>query len=484
MPLPKLKDITWVTTDCYGTLIDWEKGILESFHREAKRDGFSFEEEPFMNRFFEVQAEIIRGSYELYAEVLRRAAVKAAKEIGWELEPSRAQFLPDSVPQWAPFREANAAMDRLRKRYEVGIVSNIDDKLLGVSRRHLRTELDLVVTAQQVRSYKPDPAHFKECARRIGGKKGWLHIASGYETDVAPALKMNVPVIWVNRSGEKLEGRKAPSATVKNLRDAAKRLGAGAEALPGDPADRAMVARAHERFAAERRRAKHQARAHGREGALPNLIIIGGLKCGTTSLHHYLNLHPEIAMSRPKELNFFVSELNWPLGRDWYAGHFDPSARIRGESSPHYTNRPSFNGVPGRMRELLGSDVRLVYVVRDPIDRMLSHYLHNVGGGYEDRSLADALSDPESSLRRPQPLLLPGGPLPRGVRGREGSDRRPRGAEGRRDRARCAASSSSLAWTRISLRSSSSASGRPAWRRPAAGSASWTGRSGSPACER
>ena len=158
-----------------------------------------------------------------------------------------------------------------------------------------------------------------------------------------------------------------------------------------------MVARAHERFAAERRRAKHQARAHGREGALPNLIIIGGLKCGTTSLHHYLNLHPEIAMSRPKELNFFVSELNWPLGRDWYAGHFDPSARIRGESSPHYTNRPSFNGVPGRMRELLGSEVRLAYVVRNPIDRMLSHYLHNVGGGYDDRSLVDALSDPESS---------------------------------------------------------------------------------------
>ena len=226
MPLPKLKDITWVTTDCYGTLIDWEKGILESFRREAKRDGFSFEEEPFMNRFFEIQAEIIRGSYELYAEVLRRAAVRTAKEIGWELEPSRAQFLPDSVPQWAPFREANAAMDRLAKRYQIGIVSNIDDKLLGVSRRHLRTELDLVVTAQQVRSYKPEPVHFKECARRIGGKKGWIHICSSYQTDVAPLLKMNVPVIWVNRHGEKLDGRKAPSATVKTLRDAAKKLGA------------------------------------------------------------------------------------------------------------------------------------------------------------------------------------------------------------------------------------------------------------------
>jgi len=166
------------------------------------------------------------GSYELYAEVLRRAAVQAAEEIDWTIEPSRAQFLPDSVAAWPAFREANAAMDRLRERYEIGIISNVDDKLLGISRRHLRTELDLVVTAQQVRSYKPDPTHLRECARRIGGKKGWVHIASGYESDIGPALKLNVPVIWVNRNGEKLEGRKAPDATVKNIRDAAAKLGA------------------------------------------------------------------------------------------------------------------------------------------------------------------------------------------------------------------------------------------------------------------
>jgi hypothetical protein len=155
-----------------------------------------------------------------------------------------------------------------------------------------------------------------------------------------------------------------------------------------------MVARAHERFAAERRRAR---RARRRPGALPNLIIIGGLKCGTTSLHHYLNLHPQIAMSRPKELNFFVAELNWPLGRDWYAAHFDPDSQVRGESSPHYTNRPAFGGVAQRMREVLGSELRLIYVVRDPIDRMLSHYLHNLGGGYDDRPLTEALADPDSS---------------------------------------------------------------------------------------
>jgi 2-haloacid dehalogenase len=226
MPLPRLKDINWVTSDCYGTLIDWDKGILEAFRKEADRDGFSFDEEPFMNRFFEVQQEVMSGSYELYAEVLRRAAVKVAGEFGWELEPSRAQFLPDSVAYWLPYREANPAMDRLKGRYDIGIVSNIDDKLLGISRRHLRTDLDLVVTAQQVRSYKPDPAHFRECARRIGGKKGWVHITSGYYADVAPLLKMNVPVIWVNRKGERLEGRKPPTTEVRNFRDAAKKLGA------------------------------------------------------------------------------------------------------------------------------------------------------------------------------------------------------------------------------------------------------------------
>ena len=227
MPLPSLKNIEWVTTDCYGTLIDWEKGIAEACAKEAEKDGFSFDTEPFLARFFEVQAEIMSGSYELYAEVLRRTIIKVAGEIGWEVEPSRAQFLPDSVAYWLPFRESNAAMDRLGKKYNVGIVSNIDDKMLGISRRHLRTELDLVVTAQQVRSYKPDEVHFKECARRIGSKKGLLHIGCDYDTDIAPCLKVRIPVIWVNRHGEKLAGRKKPALEVKSFREAVKKLGAG-----------------------------------------------------------------------------------------------------------------------------------------------------------------------------------------------------------------------------------------------------------------
>lgn len=224
MPIPK--QIKWVTMNCYGALIDRDKGAVEAFRKEADRDGFTFDEKELLGHFHDIQREIMQGSYELYAEVLRRTAIETAKRLGWDLEPSRAQFLPDSIAWWPPYREANAAMERLRKKYPIGIISNIDDKLLGVSRRHLRTDLDIVVTAQQVRSYKPDPAHFKECARRIGGKRGWVHIGSDYETDVEPLIKMKVPVIWLNRSGEDLDKRRKPTEEVRTLRDATKLLGA------------------------------------------------------------------------------------------------------------------------------------------------------------------------------------------------------------------------------------------------------------------
>ena len=225
MPLPK--DIQFITFDCYGTLIDWETGVYEAFQKEADRDGFTIDRDVLVPRFIEIQRKIQSGSYELYAEVLRRTAVQVAEELEWGLESSRSQFLPDSVPYWQPFRETNAQLERFAKKYELGILSNIDDKLLGATRRHFRSDFDLVVTAQQVRSYKPDPAHFKECARRIDKrKKNWVHIASGYQTDVEPCLKSKIPVIWVNRHGEALEsGQKKPTEEVKTFRDAAKLLG-------------------------------------------------------------------------------------------------------------------------------------------------------------------------------------------------------------------------------------------------------------------
>jgi 2-haloacid dehalogenase/putative hydrolase of the HAD superfamily len=224
MALPK--DIQWVTFDVYGTLIDWENGVYDAFQAEAARTDFTLpDKNSLLEIFLRHQQEFKSGSYELYAEVLRRTALAMAEEIEWDLEPSRTNFLPNSVERWKPYREVNAALDRLAKKFNVGLVANIDDKLLVMSRRHLRADFDIVVTAQQVRAYKPDPAHFKECGRRIGGKKGWIHVGSSYYYDVEPALKHKLPTIWLNRKGEKLGPKdKKPDVTVKNLRDVANLL--------------------------------------------------------------------------------------------------------------------------------------------------------------------------------------------------------------------------------------------------------------------
>ena len=151
------------------------RGVLEGGRARRLHDRHATSSIPL---FHETQKEIEGGSYELYAEVLRRTAVQIAKRLGWPLEPSRSGFLPDSVQRWPAFRETNPQLKKFVKKFEIGLISNVDDKLLGQTRRHIPHDYELVVTAQQVRSYKPDPAHFKEFARRIGGKKGWVHVAS------------------------------------------------------------------------------------------------------------------------------------------------------------------------------------------------------------------------------------------------------------------------------------------------------------------
>jgi hypothetical protein len=166
------------------------------------------------------------------------------------------------------------------------------------------------------------------------------------------------------------------------------------QTLPPDPADKAMCDRARERYTADRK--SRFRRRRKRHAALPNLIIIGGLKCGTTSIHHYLGLHPQIQMSKPKELNFFTRELNWDLGLDWYASRFDDRFQVRGESSPHYTNLPRFESAAGRIHEHC-PDARLLYMVRDPIKRILSHWVHASGAGYETGDMVEVLSQAETS---------------------------------------------------------------------------------------
>jgi hypothetical protein len=123
---------------------------------------------------------------------------------------------------------------------------------------------------------------------------------------------------------------------------------------------------------------------------LPNLIVVGAAKCGTTSLHSYLSLHPDIAMSAKKELNFFVRD-DWRNDIEWYAAQF-PDAPVRGESSPGYTMAPYLPPTAARIHELV-PDARLVYLVRHPVDRAVANYVEFVMHRLEQRPVDVALTD-------------------------------------------------------------------------------------------
>jgi hypothetical protein len=134
-------------------------------------------------------------------------------------------------------------------------------------------------------------------------------------------------------------------------------------------------------------------------GALPTVIVIGAQKSGTSALHAYLGLHPEVSISSPKELDFFIAERNWPRGLDWYRSHFDADRPVRGESSPNYTAYPIWKDVPERMATVV-PDAKLVYLVRDPLDRIASHWIHNWALRREMRAPEAAIRDDPIYLTR------------------------------------------------------------------------------------
>ena len=123
---------------------------------------------------------------------------------------------------------------------------------------------------------------------------------------------------------------------------------------------------------------------------LPDFVVIGAMKAGTTSLHYYLSLHPEIEMSREKEPTFFTDEGAWDKGLDWYAGQFAGDGRLLGEASPDYTKSPRHSGVAERLHALL-PDAKLIYLVRDPIERLISHYVDAYSFGRVHAPLEKAL---------------------------------------------------------------------------------------------
>lgn len=127
---------------------------------------------------------------------------------------------------------------------------------------------------------------------------------------------------------------------------------------------------------------------------LPNLVVIGAMKGGTTSLHRYLDAHPQIAMSSRKELSFFIANgarARWQQGLEWYGRQFAPDVPVRGESTPGYTKHPQFPGVPERMVSVV-PHARLVYVLRDPVERAVSHHTHLYASARVGSSLGEMLA--------------------------------------------------------------------------------------------
>ena len=192
-----------ITFDCYGTLIDWEAGIGTAFQKAAGEDGVRFDESRIIETYAASERAVEAGEYQSYRIVLRESAARTAHALGWPRGRERCGFLAESLPSWLPFPDTNPSLQRLRELgITLGILSNVDDDLLEGTRRHFPVNFDIIVTAQQVKSYKPGRAHFEEARRKIGNRR-WLHAAQSNFHDIVPANAFGIPTAWINRHAQK-----------------------------------------------------------------------------------------------------------------------------------------------------------------------------------------------------------------------------------------------------------------------------------------
>jgi 2-haloalkanoic acid dehalogenase type II len=211
------RNYDYVTFDCYGTLIDWRTGISEAFMHAAHEDGIPLNAADVLRHYNAIEPIVERERYRIYRDVLTETAARVAHALGWPLAYERGTFLVSSLPSWKPFSDTNAALERLRAAgYRLGILSNTDDDLLAATRRHFTVGFDLVVTAQQVGSYKPAPGHFLAAKQWIGDAR-WLHAAESNFHDIVPTNAMGVPNAWVNRNRETPLPNGTPTYEVRDM---------------------------------------------------------------------------------------------------------------------------------------------------------------------------------------------------------------------------------------------------------------------------
>ena len=213
-----------ITFDCYGTLIDWEAGILGALRPILSAHRAPLPEREILRLYGEIEALEESGPYRGYREILRSVVRGFGGRLGFEPSEDEAQSLPDSLAEWRPFPDTVPALRRLKSRFQLGIISNIDDDLFSPTLRRLEVDFDYLTTAAQARAYKPSPEIFRLAEKRMAARPGeWLHAAQSVYHDVCPARSLGLPTVWVNRrsahpdAGAVRPASASPDCEVPNL---------------------------------------------------------------------------------------------------------------------------------------------------------------------------------------------------------------------------------------------------------------------------
>jgi 2-haloacid dehalogenase len=223
-PILRFTDFSVVSFDCYGTLIDWETGLLQALSPIFSTHGIEFEKESLLESYGRLESEMESGPYLIYREVLKAVLKKLGDQYGFTPTRLELEQFPNSVSDWLPFPDSVAALRKLKQRYQLAIISNVDDDLFAASAKRLEIEFDWVITAQQVKSYKPSANNFHSAIARIGlPKTKILHAAQSRFHDIAPAKALGLSAVWIHRrlgkegSGATPESAAIPDRTFPDL---------------------------------------------------------------------------------------------------------------------------------------------------------------------------------------------------------------------------------------------------------------------------
>ncbi len=220
----------FVTFDCYGTLIDWESGILAALRPVFNAHGKDVGNAEVLAAFARLERDAEAAPYRSYRRILESIVHDLGELFGFAATAAEEAALPESIGRWAPFPDTVAALRALKQRFRLGILSNVDDDLFAGTASLLGVEFDVVITAQQVGAYKPSPRNFEAMRGRLetlGIAQGaWLHVAQSRAHDIAPAKALGLANVWVNRprpygASAVLEAPVKPDATVKSLAELA-----------------------------------------------------------------------------------------------------------------------------------------------------------------------------------------------------------------------------------------------------------------------